>query len=251
MCSMSLLCFLVIARSPWFQLSFIQWSSSFRFHYYLHIKKKKTQLCIFFIIHLTWLFVHFFFWIYSLLTLYVTTLFLHSIGTLGICLLLCWLNHLFFVFISWRLRISYAHCFTHFISLHNFHLYAIIYVIVLMPCLLSEYQTLVNRHLIFSSALLLSCVQLFATPWIATCQASPSIINSRVHPNSCSSSWWYHPAISSSVVPFSYRPQSLPASESFPMSQHFAWGSQSIGVPEIHLFLIYWLCQNLWLCGSQ
>ena len=51
-----------------------------------------------------------------------------------------------------------------------------------------------------------------------------------VHPNSCASSWWCHPAISSSVVPFSSCPQSLPASESFPMSQLFAWGGQSIGV---------------------
>ena len=52
----------------------------------------------------------------------------------------------------------------------------------------------------------------------------------RVHPNSCPSSWWCHPAISSSVVPFSSCPQSLPTSESFPMSQLFAWGGQSIGV---------------------
>ena len=51
-----------------------------------------------------------------------------------------------------------------------------------------------------------------------------------VHPNSCASSQWCHPAISSSVVPFSFCPQSLPASESFPMSQLFAWGGQSIGV---------------------
>ena len=40
-----------------------------------------------------------------------------------------------------------------------------------------------------------------------------------VHPDSCSSSWWCHPAISSSVIPFSSCPQSLPASGSFPMSQ--------------------------------
>ena len=52
----------------------------------------------------------------------------------------------------------------------------------------------------------------------------------RVHPNSCPSSQWCHPAISFSVVPFSSYPQSLPASESFPMSQLFAWGGQSIGV---------------------
>ena len=51
-----------------------------------------------------------------------------------------------------------------------------------------------------------------------------------VYPNSCPSSGWCHPAISFSVVPFSSCPQSLPASESFPMSQLFAWGGQSIGV---------------------
>ena len=51
-----------------------------------------------------------------------------------------------------------------------------------------------------------------------------------VHSNSCPSSWWCHPAISSSVVPFSSYPQSLPASGSFPMSQLFTWGGQSIGV---------------------
>ena len=51
-----------------------------------------------------------------------------------------------------------------------------------------------------------------------------------VHPNFCPSSQWCHPAISSSVVPFSSCPQSLPASGSFPMSQLFTWGGQSIGV---------------------
>ena len=51
-----------------------------------------------------------------------------------------------------------------------------------------------------------------------------------VHPNSCPSSRWCHPAISSSVVLFSSCPQSLLASESFPMSQLFAWGGKSIGV---------------------
>ena len=50
-----------------------------------------------------------------------------------------------------------------------------------------------------------------------------------VYPDSCPSSWWCHPAISSSVVPFFSCPQSLPASGSFPMSQLFAWGGQSIG----------------------
>ena len=52
----------------------------------------------------------------------------------------------------------------------------------------------------------------------------------RVHSNSCPSSQWCHPAISSSVTPFYSCPQSLPASESFPMSQLFAWGDQSTRV---------------------
>ena len=51
-----------------------------------------------------------------------------------------------------------------------------------------------------------------------------------VYPNSCASSRWCHPTISSSVVPFSSCPQSLPASRSFPMSQLFTRGGQSIGV---------------------
>ena len=51
-----------------------------------------------------------------------------------------------------------------------------------------------------------------------------------VNSDSCPSSQWCHPAISSSVVPFSSCPQSFPESESFPMSQLFAWGGQSIGV---------------------
>ena len=50
------------------------------------------------------------------------------------------------------------------------------------------------------------------------------------HSNSCPLSQWCHPAISSSVIPFSSCPQSLPASESFPMSQLFAWVGQSIGI---------------------
>ena len=58
-----------------------------------------------------------------------------------------------------------------------------------------------------------------------------------VHPDSCPSSQWCHPAISSSVVPFSSCPQSLPASESFPRSQLFAWRGQSTGVSALASFL--------------
>ena len=59
----------------------------------------------------------------------------------------------------------------------------------------------------------------------------------RVHSDSRPSSRWCHPAISSSVVPFSSCSQSLPASESFPMSQLFTWGGQSTGVSALASFL--------------
>ena len=53
----------------------------------------------------------------------------------------------------------------------------------------------------------------------------------RVHPDSCPLSWRCHPAVSSSLIPFSSCPQSLPASESFPMSQLFSWGGQTSVLP--------------------
>ena len=81
-----------------------------------------------------------------------------------------------------------------------------------------------------SSVQSLSHVPLFVTPWTAGHQASLSITNPQSSLKLMCIEWWYHPAISSSVVPFSSCPQSLPASESFPMSQLFAWGGQSIGV---------------------
>ena len=59
-----------------------------------------------------------------------------------------------------------------------------------------------------------------------------------VHSLSCPSSQWCHPAISSSVVPFSSCPQSFPASGSFPMSQLFAWDGQSTGVSALASFLL-------------
>ena len=91
----------------------------------------------------------------------------------------------------------------------------------------------VDGHLgcfyVLSSVLSLSRVWLIVTPWTAARQASLSITNSRAYSNSCPSSWWRHPDISSSVVPFSSCRQSSPASRSFLMSQFFTSGGQSIG----------------------
>ena len=72
---------------------------------------------------------------------------------------------------------------------------------------------------VFSSVQLLSCVRCFATPWTAACQAALSITNSRSLPTN-----------SSFVIPFSSCLQSSPASGSFPVSQFFTSGCQSIGV---------------------
>ena len=89
----------------------------------------------------------------------------------------------------------------------------------------------------FSSAQLLNRVQLL---WPHESQharppcPSPSPGD---HSNPLPSSRWCHPTISSSVVPFSSCPQSLPASESFPVSQLFTWGGQSTGVSALALFL--------------
>ena len=89
----------------------------------------------------------------------------------------------------------------------------------------------------FSSVQSLSRVRLFVTPWIAARQASLSITNPEVHSDSHPSSQWCHPAISSSVIPFSSCPQFHPASESFPMSQLLAWGGQSTRVSALKSFL--------------
>ena len=89
---------------------------------------------------------------------------------------------------------------------------------------------LIFNYLQFSSVQPLSHVRLFATPWTAARQASLCVTNSQSSPKPTSIDWWRHPAISSSVVPFSFCPQSLPASECFPMSQLLTWGGQSLGV---------------------
>ena len=75
----------------------------------------------------------------------------------------------------------------------------------------------------FSSVQLLSRVRLFATHELQHARPPCPLPSPGVHSNSRPSSQWCHLAISSSVVPFPTHPQSLPASESFPMSQLFTW----------------------------
>ena len=83
-----------------------------------------------------------------------------------------------------------------------------------------------------------SCVQLFVTPWTAAHQPSCPSPTPGVYSNSCPLSRWCHPTISCSVVPFSSCLQPFPASGSFPISQFFASGGQSIGVS--HSSVLAW-----------
>ena len=92
----------------------------------------------------------------------------------------------------------------------------------------------------FSSVQSLSCVWLFVTPWTAVRYASQLLLlllllscfspTSGAYSNSCPLSWWCHPTISCSVIPFFFCLQSFPASGSFQMSQFFTSSGQSIGV---------------------
>ena len=79
-------------------------------------------------------------------------------------------------------------------------------------------------------AQLLSYVGHFATPWLQHARFPCHSLSPKVCSSSCPLSWWCHPTISSSVIPFSACSQSSPASGSFPVSQFFTSGSQSIGV---------------------
>ena len=88
-----------------------------------------------------------------------------------------------------------------------------------------------------SSVQLLSHVRLFATHELQLARLPCPSPSPGVHSNSRPLSRWCHLAISSSVVPFSSCPQSLAASESFPVSQLFAWGGQSIGVSALASYL--------------
>ena len=82
----------------------------------------------------------------------------------------------------------------------------------------------------FSSVQLLSCVRLLQPHESQHARPPCPSPTPGVYSNSCPWSRWCHSAISSNVIPFSSCPQSLPASGSFPTSQLFPWGGQSIGV---------------------
>ena len=105
--------------------------------------------------------------------------------------------------------------------------------------LIGHYRVLsrVRCAIQFSSVQSLSRVRLFATHELQHARPPCPSPTPGAHSDSRPSSQWCHPAISSSVIPFSSCHQSLPASESFPMSQLFAWGGQSTGASASASFL--------------
>ena len=92
---------------------------------------------------------------------------------------------------------------------------------------LQSQKQLKGNHFWNQSVQSLNCVWLFPIPYTSAHQASLSIINSSCS-NSCPLSWWCHPTILSSVIPFSFHLQFFPASASCTMSQFFVSGGQSI-----------------------
>ena len=93
-----------------------------------------------------------------------------------------------------------------------------------------SYPFITNGKIFNQFSSVLSCILLFTTPWTTTHQAFLSMANYRSLIKLCPLSQWCHLTISSSVVPISSRLQSFPASGSFPVSQLFTSGGQSIGV---------------------
>ena len=142
-------------------------------------------------------------------------------------------NYNFKISLPTALKVLRIHTHTHRQNFNKSDLKNIIYIKLLRHK---------PRHL--DTAVVIAVVQ-----WLSSVQFSRSVVSDSlrphksqharppcpsptpgVHSDSCPSSQWCHQAISSSVVPFSSWPQSLPESEPFPMGQLFTWGGQSIGV---------------------
>ena len=115
---------------------------------------------------------------------------------------------------KWFSYTCFLHILFHFRLLQNIAYSSLCYAVI--PC------SIQFSHSVMSDSLRLHGLQHAKPPC-----PSPA---PRVHPNSCPLSWWCHPTVSSSVVPFSSCPQSFPASGSLQMSQLFTSGGQSFGV---------------------
>ena len=124
------------------------------------------------------------------------------------------------VFVSWGVSPFHLSC--------QFYVYGVISLfIMLVMYLMSAQFVLIFSSVQFSHSVMSDSLRPHESQHARPPCPSPTL---GVYPNSCPSSQWCHPTISSSVIPFSSCPQSLPASGSFPMSQLFTWGGQNTGV---------------------
>ena len=112
-------------------------------------------------------------------------------------------------------------------SIHWFYFFYVWYMILLLLCVVLTTNTYFKLSVKFSHSVVSDSLWPHGLQHARLPCPSPT---SKACSNSCPSSRWYHPTISSSVVPFSSHFQSFPASGSFQMSQFFASGGQSIGV---------------------
>ena len=142
----------------------------------------------------------------------------------------CWVCSGTYIFMeySWFTVLCWFHVYSKMKSVMHIHISTLFQITFLYRSL--EYW--VKFPLLYSSVQSLSHVWLFVIPWPPCPSPTPG-----VHSDSRPLSHWCHPAISFSVVPFSSCPQSRPASQSFPISQIFAWGGQNTGASALASFL--------------
>ena len=151
-----------------------------------------------------------------------------QLAMLSVLSLACWSLHVFFEEITWFLKRS-RNDYLRIISISIRHLLSHDTHVPKLLLSARQFSSVQFIRSVVSDSLRPHELQHARLPC-----SSPS---PGVHSDSRPSSPWCHPAISSSVGPFSSCPQSFPASESFPMSQLFSWGGQSTGVSALASFL--------------
>ena len=153
---------------------------------------------------------------------------------LGFQLLLCYFNYLLFGISAFNFvyfKSIFHDCEHHLRPILNLHCSCFEHFKSSSLSFVNNHSSVQFSHSVMSDPLWPHGLQYSRLPW-------PSL-SPRTYLNSCPSSQWCHPTISSSVIPFSSCLQSFPASGSFQMSQFFASSGQSIGVPKARLYLVW------------
>ena len=140
-------------------------------------------------------------------------------------------------FFLWLGDISLYICITSSLSIHLLMEICFLLFIWFSAVFVFQFSSVAQ----FSSVQLLSRVRLFVTPWITARQASLPSPTPGVHSNSCPLSRWCHPAISSSVVPFSSWRKSFPASCKLTLFQWVSSSHQVVKVLELQNQSFQWI----------